>query len=97
MPIDPYIDMHYHADMRIKRSYNLSPTTIATVKRPVEVEHVAATQDALVEQAIAELDRFVHDARDARLWSQAALDAAFQAELVQIDQDLPHDDPAAWE
>ena len=89
--------MYYHTDMRIKRTYNLSPATIATVKRLVEVDHVAATQDALVEQAIAELDRFVHDARDARLWSEAARDAEFQAELAQIDQDLPYDDPAVWE
>ncbi|HVC83581.1 MAG TPA: hypothetical protein VNL35_24085 [Chloroflexota bacterium] len=51
--------------MRIKRTDNLSPVAVATVKRLVEVDHVAATQDALVEQAIAELDRAVHDAYEA--------------------------------
>ena len=83
--------------MRIKRTYNLSPAAIATVKRLVEVDHVAATQDALVEHAITELDRIVRDGHDARLWVEMALDAEFQAELVQIDTDLPNDDPARWE
>ena len=67
--------------MKVKRTYILSPAAIATVKRLVEVDHVAPSQDALVEHAIAELDRLVRDARDARLWSQAPHDPAFQAEL----------------
>ncbi len=83
--------------MRMKRTYNLSPDAIATVKRLVEVDHVAATQDALVEHAIAELDRILRDAHEARLWAEMALDTEFQAELVQIDRDLPSDDPARWE
>jgi hypothetical protein len=83
--------------MRVKRTYNLSPDTIATVKRLVEVDHVAATQDALVEHAIEELDRIIRDAHEARLWSEMARDAEFQAELVQIDRALPSDDPARWE
>lgn len=83
--------------MRIKRTYNLSPETIATVKRLVEVEHLESTQDALVERAIAELNRLVRDAHDARLWSEAAEDEAFRTELRQIDEDLPPDDLAKWE
>jgi hypothetical protein len=83
--------------MKVKRTYNLSPAAIATVKRLVDVEHVAPSQDALVEQAIAELDRLVRDAHEARLWSQAAHDPAFQAEIRQIDEDLPVADLEAWE
>lgn len=83
--------------MKVKRTYNLSATTVATVKRLVEREHVAPSQDALVEHAIAELDRLVRDAHDARLWSQAANDAEFQAEIDQIDRDLPASDLGAWE
>jgi hypothetical protein len=64
---------------------NLSPAAIAAVKRLVEVDHVAATQDALVEHAIEELDRIIRDAHEARLWSEMARDTEFQAELVQID------------
>jgi hypothetical protein len=83
--------------MRMKRTYNLSPAAVATVKRPVEVDHIAATQDALVEHAIAELDRLVRDAREAEVWSGAATDAEFQAELLQIETDLPAPDLTAWE
>ena len=81
--------MSYSGCVKVKRTYNLSPAAIATVKRLVEVEHVAPSQDALVEHAIAELDRLV---RDARLWSQAAHDPAFQAQIRQIDEDLPAPD-----
>lgn len=81
----------------MKRTYNLSVSSIATVKRLVEEEHVAPSQDALVEQAIAELDRLVREANDARLWSQAASDPQFQAELRRIDAELPSDDLAAWD
>lgn len=83
--------------MKVKRTYNLSPDAIATVKRLVEAEHVAPSQDALVERAIAELDRLIRDANDARLWEQAAHDLEFQAELRQISEDLPLDDLSVWE
>ncbi len=83
--------------MKVKRTYNLSPAAIATVKRLVEVEGVASSQDALVEHAIAELDRIVRDAHDAYLWSKAAEDQEFQAELEQIDKQLPGDDMGRWE
>lgn len=85
------------ADMRMKRTYNLSPTAIATVRRLVEVDHLATTEDALVEQAIAELDHAVRDVRDTRLWGAAARDAEFQAELARIDTELPTDNPARCE
>jgi hypothetical protein len=90
------IHVFYPGCVKVKRTYNLS-AAIATVKRPVEVELVAPSQDALVEQAIAELDRLVQDAHDARLWSQAAHHPAFQAEIRQIDEDLPAPDLEAWE
>ncbi|HVC79620.1 MAG TPA: hypothetical protein VNL35_03855 [Chloroflexota bacterium] len=83
--------------MRIKRTYNLSPAAIETVKRLVEIDHVAGTQDALVERAIGELDRIIRDARDAQLWVEASRDADFQAEITQIEMDLPHDDSVVWD
>jgi hypothetical protein len=51
--------------MRMKRTDNLSSDTITTVRRLVEVDHVAATQDALVEHAIEELDRIIREAHKA--------------------------------
>ena len=83
--------------MKIKRTYNLSAASIATVKRLVEVDGVASSQDALVEQEIAEFDRLIRDANDAQAWSQAAHDQELRAEIRQINVDLPDDGLADWE
>ena len=83
--------------MRIKRTYNLSPETVASVKRLAEIEHVAPTQDAVVEHAVAELSRQLRDMHDARQWRDAPWDDALQQELLQIDADLPAADIAPWE
>lgn len=80
----------------IKRTYNLSPATVATVKRLAEVEHVAPTQDAVVEYAIAELSRHLRDVQDAALWSAAAGDPELQQELREIEADLPAADLTPW-
>ena len=82
---------------KIKRTYNISSEAVATVKRLVEERHLAPSQDALVEQAIAELARRVRDADDARRWRQAAVDAGFQAETRQLDAEFAADDLRAWE
>jgi len=82
--------------MKTKRTYNLSSATVAMVKRLVDEEHVAPSQDALVEKAVAELDRLTRDADDARLWGQAAHDPAFQDEIHAIEADMPADDPGVW-
>ena len=71
--------------MKVKRTHNLSPASVATVKRLV-VEGVAPSQDALVERAIAELDRLVREVNDARLWSQAAHDQEFQDEVRRYSE-----------
>ena len=81
----------------IKRTYNLSPETVATVKRLADVEHVAATQDAVVEYAIAEISRQLRDAQDAQCWSAARADDQLQQEVRQIDADLPAADLTRWE
>lgn len=83
--------------MKMKRTYNLSSASVATVRKLVEEDHVAPSQDALVEKAIAELDRLTRDANDARLWSQAAGDPQLQEEVRQIDGAFPPDDLLKWE
>lgn len=82
---------------KAKRTYNISPEAIATVKRLVEERHLAPSQDALVEQAIAEFARRVKDADEARLWAAAGADARFQAEAAQLDAEFAPDDLHAWE
>ena len=83
--------------MRIKRTYNLSPETVATVKRLAEIDRVAATQDAVVEHAVAELSRQLCDLQDAQRWSEAPGDDGLQQELRQIEADWPSADVAPWE
>lgn len=82
---------------KTKRTYNISQDAVATVKRLVEEEHLAPSQDALVEQAINDLARRVRDADDARLWQEAAADSDFQTESRQIDAEFSPDDLHAWE
>lgn len=77
---------------KTKRTYNISPESVATVKRLVEERHLAPSQDALIEQAISELARRVRDIDDARLWDEARSDAGFQAEAQQLDDDFPGGD-----
>lgn len=82
--------------MKTKRTYNISTEVVATVKRLVEEQHVAPSQDALVEQAIVELARQLRDAADARRWQQAATDAEFQTEVAALDEEFAADDLDAW-
>ncbi|MGH2410609.1 MAG: hypothetical protein ACRDGS_09600 [Chloroflexota bacterium] len=57
---------------------------------------MASSQDALVEEAIAELARRERDADDTQVWQQAADDAGFQGEVQQIEVEFFADDLAAW-
>lgn len=82
---------------KTKRTYNISPEAVATVKRLVEELRLAPSQDALVEQAIADFARRVRDAQHARLWKQAASDPEFQAEIGQLEAGFAGDDLRAWE
>jgi ABC-type taurine transport system ATPase subunit len=82
---------------KTKRTYNISPEAVATVKRLVEERHLAPSQDALVERAIIEFARRVRDADDARMWQAARDDAEFQAEVEQIGAEFFADDDRAWE
>jgi hypothetical protein len=81
---------------KVKRTYNISAESVETVKRLVEERHIASSQDALIEQAIAEIARRVRDADDARLWSEAAVDTTLQAEIEDIEHWATQDDLDAW-
>lgn len=80
---------------RVKRTYNLRPATVDTVRRLVEAQ-VAPTQDALVERAIRDLARGFRDELHARIWAEARQDPEFQAELQEIWDGLEADDRLAW-
>ena len=81
---------------RVKRTYNLRPATVETVRRLVEAE-VAPTQDALVERAVRDLDRELRDQEHTRLWAEAARDPEFRAEMDHLWAEFAADDRRAWE
>jgi hypothetical protein len=82
--------------LKTKRTYNLTPEAIKTVKRLVEEKHAAPTQDALVERAIRLFERHLRDVEEARRWTEAAADPQFQAEQAQIFAEFERDDSAAF-
>lgn len=57
--------------MPTKRTYNLSPEVIDAVKRLVEAQGAAPTQDGLVERAILHYERHLRDIDDAQAWEHA--------------------------
>lgn len=81
---------------KVKRTYNLSPEAISTVKVLV-AQHIASTQDAAVERAIMSLAKLVRDRRHAEAWEGAARDTSFAAEMNQLADEFAHDDEAAWD
>lgn len=81
---------------RVKRTYNLRPDTVHTVRQLVEA-HVAPSQDAVVERAIRDLARGLRDELHTELWAQARQDPAFHAEMQEIWDGLAADDDRAWD
>lgn len=82
--------------VKVKRTYNLRPETIDTVRRLVEAR-VAPTQDAVVERAVRELARRLRDDAHTRLWAQAGRDPGFQAEVQGIWDSFAAEDREAWD
>lgn len=83
--------------MRVKRTYNLSSDVVETVRTLVTVQHVARTQDALIEDAVREYYRQVRDREDTKRWAAAATDQEFQAEMDVIWTAFQDEDAGAWE
>lgn len=69
---------------RAKRTYNLSAEAIAHVRDLVGRPGAAASQDGVVELAIERLHREIQDQEEAALWSRAAQDPEFRAEMRDI-------------
>jgi hypothetical protein len=84
------------AKRTVKRTYNLRPETVDTVRQLVDAR-LAPTQDALVERAVRDLARGFRDEQHTRLWARAGQDPAFQAEMQEIWDGLSADDRRAWD
>jgi len=82
--------------LKTKRTYNLSPQTIATVQTLVAERGIAPTQDALVELAVDELARHVREADEAEAWAAAASDPEFAAEVDALEALYRTADRETW-
>lgn len=81
---------------RVKRTYNLAPSTVQRVRELAEEYSVAPSQDAVIELAIDELDRRLRERREADAWSAAATDAEFSAEAAEIEATFALADIETW-
>jgi hypothetical protein len=82
--------------MKVKRTYNLGAETVATVRELVEQRHLASSQDALVEMALADFFLTARHAEDARRFASAAQDPEITGELASLEQEFRAADRETW-
>ena len=80
----------------MKRTYNLPASTVATGRELVVERHLAPSQDALVEMALADLFMALRHADEARLFAQAATDPEIAAELALLEGEFRGADMESW-
>ena len=81
---------------RVKRTYNLAPGTVRAVREMAERYRVASSQDAVIELAVSELERRLHDEADAATWERAASDPEFLAEADGVAATYRSADRETW-
>lgn len=81
---------------RVKRTYNLRASTVKRVREMAERYGVAASQDAVVELAVDELERRLRETREAEAWEAAATDPLFQAEADELEAAYGSADRETW-
>jgi hypothetical protein len=69
---------------RVKRTYNLSETTVKRVRELAGEYGLAKSQDAVVELAVDRLYAQMREAEEASQWAAAAADPEFRAEMAQL-------------
>ena len=78
----------------MKRTYNLSETTVRRVRELADKYEVAKSQDAVVELAVDRIYAEMRDREEAILWANAAENPEFRAEMSGIASDFGDRD--AW-
>ena len=81
---------------RMKRTYNLAPATVRRVREMAERYGVAASQDAVIELAVDELERRLRDEREGAVWEEAASDPGFREEADEIEEAFRSADRETW-
>ena len=82
--------------MKTQRTFTLTAGTAEQMRRLVEEEHVAPSQDALVERALSDFFMTLRHAREARLFAEAARDPELQAEIALLEREFPTADRETW-
>lgn len=80
----------------VKRTYNLQPSTVKRVREMAERYGIAASQDAVVELAVAELERRLREARETEAWEAAAGDTLFRNEAAEVEASYRSADRETW-
>jgi predicted kinase len=81
---------------RVKRTYNLAPSTVRRVREMAERYRVAPSQDGVIELAVDELERRLRDQSEAAMWERAADDPAFRAETDELETQYHTADRETW-
>ena len=81
---------------RVKRTYNLAPSTVRRVREMAEGYGVAPSQDGVIELAVDELERRLRDEQEAGIWERAADDPAFRAEADELETHYGAPDRETW-
>ena len=81
---------------KVKRTYNLAPTTVRRVRELTEDYAIAPSQDAVIELAVDELDRRLREAREGNAWAAAAADPDFGAEVADVEAAYGAADADTW-
>ena len=81
---------------RVKRTYNLDPRTVRTVRELADRYGVASSQDAVVELAVDELRRLVAEREESATWERAGADPAFVAEAEEWERAFGAADRETW-
>lgn len=82
--------------VRVKRTYNLSAGTVRRVREMAEQYGVAASQDAVIELAVDELERHLRDAEEGEAWEQAASDPEYRADAGDLEAAYRTADRETW-
>ena len=80
--------------MKIKRTYNLSESTVRRVRDLAGEYRVSETQDGVVETAVEHLYHEERARQEAEVWAAAQHDPDFQAEVAAVTRDL--EDRDSW-
>ena len=81
---------------RVKRTYNLSESTVRAVRELSEQYRLDRTQDGVVELAVEELGRRLREEAEAQAWDRARTDPDFIAEAAELETAFGMADRETW-